>query len=168
MSPVLLEWLIWLLSMKCDPSLRNVQWPGSTLRKAKKKNSVSQSCRLHLFFCAHLILQNSYFHFFFLKLFFWHLTTKNEESLLFWKNLSTWELKKRVKSHLISENTEVETFQSFLVSDVHGGKGELNLKKNRIKDKKTHAASVWKILASFETKYFFFSPTLCYQIAWTI
>ena len=50
---------------------------------------------------------------------------KNEESLLFWKNLSTWELKKRVKSRLISENTEVETFQSFLVSHVRGGKGQL-------------------------------------------
>ena len=50
---------------------------------------------------------------------------KNEERLLFWKNLSTWELKKRVKSRLISENMEVETFQSFLVSDVRGGKGQL-------------------------------------------
>ena len=33
--------------------------------KAKKKNSVSQSYRLHLFFCAHLILQISDLHFFF-------------------------------------------------------------------------------------------------------
>ena len=88
---------------------------------------MSQSCHPHLFFCAHLILQNSDFHFFFLKLFFFFFifTVKNEESLLFWKNLSTWELKKRVKSRLISENTEVETFQSFLVSDVRGGKGQL-------------------------------------------
>ena len=54
--------------------------------------------------------------------------------MLFWKNLSTWELKKRVKSRLISENTEVETFQSFLVSDVRGGKGQLKLKKNKIKN----------------------------------
>ena len=83
---------------------------------------MSQSCSPHLFFCAHLILQNSDFHFFFLEIiiFFKIFTTKNEESLLFWKNLSTWELKKRVKSRLISENTEVETFQSFLVSDVKG------------------------------------------------
>ena len=36
--------------------------------RLKKKNSVSQSCRLHLFFCAHLILQNSDFHFFFLEI----------------------------------------------------------------------------------------------------
>ena len=28
--------------------------------------------------------------------------------------------------------------------------------KNKIKNKKPHAASVWKILASFETKYFLF------------
>ena len=41
------------------------------------------------------------------------------------RGLSTWELKKRVKSRLISENTEVETFQSFLVSYVRGGKGKL-------------------------------------------
>ena len=74
----------------------------------------------------------------------------------FWKNLSTWELKKRVKSRLISENTEVETFQSFLVSDVRGGKGNWSKKKNKIKNKKPHAASAWKILESFETKYFFF------------
>ena len=60
---------------------------------------------------------------------------KNEESLLFWKNLSTWELKKHVKSHLISENTEVETFQSFLVSDVRGGKGQLKLKKKKLNKK---------------------------------
>ena len=66
------------------------------------------------------------FTFFFLEIFFFFIfTTKNEESLLFWKNLSMWELKKRVKSRLISENTEVETFQSFLVSDVRGGKGQL-------------------------------------------
>ena len=94
--------------------------------RLKKKNSGSQSCRPHLFFCAHLILQNSDFHFFFLEIiFFFIFTTKNEESLLFWKNISTWELKKRVKSPLISENMEVETFQSFLVSDVRGGKGQL-------------------------------------------
>ena len=87
---------------------------------------MSQSCRPHLFFCAHLILQNSDFHFFFLEIiFFFIFTTKNEESLLFWKNLSMWELKKRGKSRLISENTEVETFQSFLVSDVPGGKGQM-------------------------------------------
>ena len=61
--------------------------------------------------------------------FFFIFTTKNEESSLFWKNLSMWELKKRVKSRLISENREVETFQSFLVSDVHGGKGQLKKKK---------------------------------------
>ena len=91
-----------------------------------KKNSLSQSCRPHLFFCAHLILQNSDFHFFILEIiFFFIFTTKNEEGLLFWKNLSTWELKKHVKSCLISENTEVETFQSFLVLDVRGGKGQL-------------------------------------------
>ena len=97
-----------------------------SIRLKKKKKSVSQSCCPYLFFCAHLILQNSDFHFFFLKLFFSFIfTTKNEESLLFWKNLSTWELKKRVISCLISENTEVETFQSFLVSDVRGGKGQL-------------------------------------------
>ena len=67
------------------------------------------------------------FIFFFLKLlfFFFNFTTKNEESLLFWQNLSTWELKKHVKSRLTSENTEVETFQSYLVSDVRGGKGQL-------------------------------------------
>ena len=64
--------------------------------------------------------------FFFLEIIFFSIfTTKNEESLLFWKNLSTQELKKRVKSRLISENTEVETFQSFLISDVRGGKGQL-------------------------------------------
>ena len=98
----------------------------TALIRLKKKNSVSQSCRPHLFFCAHLILQNSDFHFFFLEIiFFFIFTTKNEESLLFWKNLSMWELKKCVKSRLISENTEVETFQSFLVSDVRGGKGQL-------------------------------------------
>ena len=34
------------------------------IRLKKKKNSVSQSCRPHLFFCAQLILQNSDFHFF--------------------------------------------------------------------------------------------------------
>ena len=99
-----------------------------TLR-LKNKISVSESCRPHLFFCAHLILQNSDFQFFFLNFFFLTFTTKNKESLLFWKNLSTLELKKRVKSRLVSENTEVETFQSFLVSDVRGGKGQLKLKK---------------------------------------
>ena len=96
-----------------------------SLYKAKKKNSVSQSYRPHLFFCAHLILQNSDFHFFSWNFFFFIFTTKNEESLLFWKNLSTWELKKCVKSLLIFETTEVETFQSFLVLDVRGGKGQL-------------------------------------------
>ena len=35
------------------------------LIRLKKKNSVSQSCRPHLYFCAHLILQNTDFHFFF-------------------------------------------------------------------------------------------------------
>ena len=103
-----------------------VEYPKADPDKAKKKKSVSQSCRPHLFFCAHLILQNSDFHFFFLEIIFFVIfTMKNEESLLFWKNLSTWELKKRVKSRLISENTEVETFQSFLVSDVRGSKGQL-------------------------------------------
>ena len=56
---------------------------------------------------------------------FFIFTMKNEESLLFWKNLSTWELKKRVKSRLISEKTKVKTFQLFLVLDVRGGKGQL-------------------------------------------
>ena len=32
----------------------------------------------------------------------------------------------------------------------------IEVKKNKIKNKKPHAASVWKILASFETKVFFF------------
>ena len=59
---------------------------------------MSQSCRPHLFFCAHLILQNTDFHFFFLEIiFFFTFTTKNKESLLFWENLSTWELKKTCK-----------------------------------------------------------------------
>ena len=31
----------------------------------------------------------------------------------------------------------------------------IEVKKNKIENKKTHTASVWKILASFETKYFF-------------
>ena len=39
--------------------------PKNSVYKAKKKKkSVSQSCRPRLFFCAHLILQNSDFHFF--------------------------------------------------------------------------------------------------------
>ena len=37
-----------------------------------KKNSVSQSCHPHLFFCAHLILQNSDFNFFSWNYFFFH------------------------------------------------------------------------------------------------
>ena len=88
---------------------------------------MSQSCRPHLFFCAHLILQNSDFHFIFLKLlfFFFIFTTKNEESLLFLEEFKHVGAQKRVKSRLISENTEVETFQSFLVSHVRGGKGQL-------------------------------------------
>ena len=93
--------------------------------KAKKKKfclkAAARICfSVRIWFCK---IQTSIF--FPWNIFFSIFTTKNEESLLFWKNLSTWELKKRVKSRLISENTEVETFQSFLVSDVRGGKGQL-------------------------------------------
>ena len=48
-------------------------WTNAPIRLKKKKNSVSQSCRPYLFFCAHMILQNSDFHFFFLEIiFFFH------------------------------------------------------------------------------------------------
>ena len=68
---------------------------------------------------------------------------KNEESLLFWKNLSTWELKKRVKSCLISENTEVETFQSFFGFGCAWRQRPIEAKKKiKIKNNKPHAASV--------------------------
>ena len=93
--------------------------------KAKKKilclKAAARICfSVRIWFCK---IQT--FIFFSWNFFFFIFTTKNEASLLFWKNLSMWELKKRVKSRLISENMEVETFQSFLVSDVRGGKGQL-------------------------------------------
>ena len=96
----------------------------SKMCKAKKKKfCVSKLPLAFVFLCAFDFAKIQTF-IFFLN-FFFIFTTKNDESLLFWKSLSTWELKKRVKSRLISENTEVETFQSFLVSDVRGGKGQL-------------------------------------------
>ena len=39
MKPVLFEWLIWLLCMTHDPSLRNVQRSGSTLHNTSLVNS---------------------------------------------------------------------------------------------------------------------------------
>ena len=58
--------------------------PVTILSKAKKKKkSVSQSCRPHLFFCAHLILQNSDFHFFFLDFFFLFLLRKTKKVCCF-------------------------------------------------------------------------------------
>ena len=93
--------------------------------RLKKKFCVSKAAACICFSVRIWFCKIQTFIFFFLKLlFFFIFTTKNQESLLFWKNLSTWELKKRVKSCLISENTEVETFQSYLVSDVRGGKGQ--------------------------------------------
>ena len=103
---------------------------GAVACNAKKKilclKAAARICfSVRIWFCK---IQT--FIFFPFKLFFFFIfTTKNEESLLFWKNLSTWELKKHVKSRLISENTEVETFQSFLVSDVRGGRGQLKFEK---------------------------------------
>ena len=120
---------------------------------------MSQSCRPHLFFCAHLILQNSDFHFFFSwnYFFFSFLLRKNEESLMFWKNLSTWELKKTCKIPF-----DFWKYGSWNFSVIFGfgcawRQRPIEVKKNKIRNKKPHAASVWKILASFETKYFFFS-----------
>ena len=97
-----------------------------SLRLKKKKFCVSKLPPAFVFLCAFdfakfrlsFFLSWDYF-------FFFIFTTKNEESLLFWKNSSTWELKKGVKSRLISEYMEVETFQSFLGSHVCGGKGQL-------------------------------------------
>ena len=38
LSPVLLKWPIWLLCMKPDPSLRDVQWPSSTFHNTSLAN----------------------------------------------------------------------------------------------------------------------------------
>ena len=96
------------------------------LKKKKKKKNLCLKAAARICFSVRIwFCKIQTFIFFFIFFFFFIFTTKNEESLLFWKNLSTWELKQRVKSRLISENTEVETFQSFLVSDVRGGKGQL-------------------------------------------
>ena len=37
-SPEIFEWLIWLSCMKCDPSIRSVQRPHSTLRNTSLGN----------------------------------------------------------------------------------------------------------------------------------
>ena len=127
-----MENIIVLFSVQCqvgsDVNSYNWNLHQNPEVRLKKKNSVSQAqAAARICFSVRIrFCKIQTFIFFFLKLFFFfNFTTKNEESLLFWKNLSTWELKKRVKSRLISENTEVETFQSFLVSDVRGGKGQL-------------------------------------------
>ena len=98
------------------------------------------------------------FIFFFLKLFFFFIfTTKNEESLLFWKNLSTWELKKRVKSRLISENTEVETFSHFWFRTCVEAKANWSKKnKNKIKNKKNVCRVGLKNSSKLWDKVFFF------------
>ena len=99
--------------------------PTQAMLRLKKKFCVSKLPPAFVFLCAFDFAKFRLSFFFLEIIFFFNFTTKNEESLLLWKNLSTWELKKRVKSCLISENTKVETFQSFLVSDVRGGKGQL-------------------------------------------
>ena len=106
----------------------------SSKAKKKKKNlclkAAARICfSVRIWFCKIQTFIFFSWNYFFLFIF----TTKNEESLLFWKNLSTWELKIRVKFCLISENTEVETFQSFLVSDVCGAEAKANWSKKKIK-----------------------------------
>ena len=62
----------------------------------KKKKSVSQSCRPHLFFCAHLILQNSDFHIFFLEIIiFFHFYYEKRRKFAVLEEFKhvTWELK---------------------------------------------------------------------------
>ena len=133
--------------------------------RLKKKNSVSQSCRPHLFFCAHLILQNSDFHFFFLKyfLFSFHYEKRRKFAVL------------EECKHVGAQKTckilfDFWKYGSWNFSVIFGfgcawRQRPIEVKNNKIKNKKPHAASVWKILASFETKYFFFSLT-CVGEAW--
>ena len=110
-------------SMPCI--LFSILYPKNVAVKLKKKKMcVSKLPPAFVFLCAfdsakfRLSFFFSWNYYFFLNFYYQNLCC-------FWKNLSTRELKKRVKSCLISENTEVETFQSFLVLDVRGGKGQL-------------------------------------------
>ena len=65
------------------------------------------------------------FIFFFLKLFFFHFYNEKRRKFAVLEEFKHVGTQKTCKIRLISENTEVETFQSFLVLDVRGGKGQL-------------------------------------------
>ena len=124
--------------------------------KKKKKKSVSQRCRPHLFFCAHLILQNSDFHFFFLKLFFFHFYYEKQRKFAVLEEFKHVGAQKTCKIPF-----DFWKYGSWNFSVIFGfgcawRQRPIEVKKNKIENKKTHAASVWKILASFETEYFFF------------
>ena len=124
--------------------------------KKKKKFCASKLPPAFVFLCAFDFAKFRLSFFFSWNYYFFFIfTMKNEERLLFWKKISTWELKKRVKSRLISENTEVETFQSFLVSDVRGSKGQLNFLKNKIKNKKRMPRRFEKFSQALRQSIFF-------------
>ena len=132
-----------------SPSFWN-QISQCMIRLKKKKNSVSQSCRPHLFFCAHLILQNSDFHFFF------HFYYEKQIKFAVMEEFKHVGAQKTCKILF-----DFWKYGSWNFSVIFGfgcawRQRPIEVKKNKIKNKKTHAASVWKILASFETKYFFF------------
>ena len=120
---------------------------------------MSQSCRPHLFFCAHLILQNSDFHFFFLKLllFFFHFYYEKRRKFAVLEEFKHVGAQKTCKILF-----DFWKYGSWNFSVIFGfgcawRQRPIEVKKKiKIKNKKTHATSVWKILASFETKYFFF------------
>ena len=63
------------------------------IRLKKKKICVSKLPPAFVFLCAFDFAKFRLSFFFFLKLLFFFIFTTKNKSLLFWKNLSTWELK---------------------------------------------------------------------------
>ena len=121
---------------------------------------MSQSCRPHLFFCVHMILQKvQTFIFFSWNYLFFFVHFYYEK----WRKFAVLEEFKHVGAQKTCKILfDFWKYGSWNFSVIFGFRcawrqRPIEVKKNKIKNKKPHAASVWKIFASFETKYFFFS-----------
>ena len=99
-----------------------IKWQGShDMIRLKKKNSVSQSCRPHLFFCAHLILQNSDFHFFCLEIIiFFHFYYEKRRKFAVLEEFKHVGAQKTCKVPFDFWKYGSWNFQSLLVSPIFG------------------------------------------------
>ena len=131
--------------------------------KAKKKKILCLKAAAHICISVRIwFCKIQTFIFFFLKLFFFHFYNEKQRKFAVleeFKHVGT--KKKHVKSCLISENTEVETFQSFLVSDVCvEAKANWSKKKIKLKIKNRMPRRFEKFSQALRQSIFFCSLRL--------